>query len=98
MRKLLGVLLILLGIAFLGLSVAAAAMELFGPFPANHTKSLSQGFFSLARLTELLRALDALIKTVVSMPQWLLFAVIGLILVFTGGHLSGDRTKNRRRA
>jgi hypothetical protein len=84
MKKLFGFLMILLGMAFMVLSFAAAAMDLLGPFPSTYNKSLPQSGFTIARLIELFKALNELIETVISMPQWLLFAVIGLILIFTG--------------
>lgn len=96
MRKLFGFLLILLGVGFMGLSFAAAAMDLFGPFPSDYSKSLPQAGFTIARLIELFKALRELIETVVSMPQWLLFAVIGLILIFTGMRLFKRPAARRR--
>jgi hypothetical protein len=96
MRKLFGFLLILLGIGFMVLSFTAAAMDLFGPFPITANKSLPPTGFTIARLIELFKALRELIETVISMPQWLLFAVIGLILIFTGMRLFKRPAVKRR--
>ena len=97
MRKLIAALLILLGIAFMLLSFAAAAVDLFGPFPSAYSKSMAQGGLTIARLIQLFNALRELIQAVISMPQWLLFAITGLILIFSGMRF-WDKKPDRRRA
>lgn len=98
MRKLLAGLLILLGIAFMLLAFAAAAIDLLGPFPGAQQKSLSLIGSLMVRLTQLLNALRELIEVVVKMPQWLLFAIVGLVLIFSGMRFwdSGKRSARSR--
>ena len=77
-----GVVLIVLGIAFLFLGFAGAVREMF-------KKAVTRG--GLAEFTKLIDAVTALIKALTAAPLWLACVAIGVILVGAGAYLLGVR-------
>ncbi len=77
----LGWLLILLGIAFIVLSLVGAARDLF------KAKTVAPAAGSLTELTEFGKMLTELLKVLLGGPAWVAMFMAGLILVLLGAGL-----------
>ncbi|MBS3934033.1 MAG: hypothetical protein KGZ35_06730 [Truepera sp.] len=77
----LGWLLILLGIAFIVLSLVGAARDLF------KARTVVSATASLAELTEFGKMLTELLKVLFSGPAWVTMFIAGLVLVWLGASL-----------
>lgn len=74
----LGWFLILVGALFILIGVAGAARSAFPRPPA------ASGAEEASAVAELVAAVTALVKAILGAPQWLLFTLVGIALIYAG--------------
>jgi hypothetical protein len=78
----LGVFLIVAGVAFVLLGFAGAVLEMF-----KKARSTDRGVPSLSDISKLIDALTGLLKALTAAPMWLACVFIGSVFIAAGGYL-----------